>query len=97
MLDQFSRPPRVFILRAGLVPIIDASGVHSLKTLAERCQRQGTVLIVSGLRKQPRQVLRDMRIHEREGELHFVGDFNDACVLAERLVSEADAMTASAG
>ena len=96
VLDRFTRPPAVFILRMGLVPIIDASGVHSLKTLAERCRRQGTRLIVSGLRKQPHQVLRDMHIGERQGELHFVGDFNDACVLAERLLGEADATGASA-
>ena len=43
LLDQFFVPPRVFILRMRLVPYIDASGVHALKNLAERCARRGIV------------------------------------------------------
>ncbi len=82
LLDQFFVPPRVFILRMRLVPIIDASGVHALKSLADRCRRKGIVLIVSGLQAQPQRVIADMHLDERPGELYFVPDYDHAVALA---------------
>lgn len=87
LLDQFRVPPRVFILRMRLVPLIDASGVHALKALLERCHRRGIVLVVSGLQSQPKQVVSQMQLHPREGELYFVPDFEAALALARRLVN----------
>ncbi|HEY5970895.1 MAG TPA: SulP family inorganic anion transporter [Pseudoxanthomonas sp.] len=86
LLDQFFEPPKVFILRMRLVPIIDASGVHALETLFDRCRRRGIVLVISGLQAQPLKVVRKMHMHPREGELHFVADFESALQLAETLV-----------
>ena len=89
LLDQFFVPPRVFILRMRLVPIIDASGVHALKSLADRCRRKGIVLIVSGLQAQPQRVIADMHVDERPGELHFVADYEHAIALAETVATKA--------
>jgi SulP family sulfate permease len=86
LLDQFMSPPRVFILRMRLVPIIDASGVHALKTLAERCHRRDIVLIISGLQAQPKRVLAGMHLDEREGQLQFARDYPHALQLAESIV-----------
>jgi SulP family sulfate permease len=85
VLDQFFKPPRVFILRTRLVPFIDASGVHALAKLAERCRRQGTVLILSGLQSQPREVLARMGLQPDGHWLHFAEGFDAACMLAETL------------
>ena len=41
VLNLFPRPPRVFILRLRLVPLIDASGVTSLRQLVKRCRHAG--------------------------------------------------------
>ncbi len=87
LLDQFRVPPKVFILRMRLVPVIDASGVHALEGLLERCQRRGITLIVSGLQPQPRRVLAQMRLHPREGALHIVPDFDSALRLADDLIA----------
>jgi SulP family sulfate permease len=86
LLDQFRKPPKIFILRMRLVPIIDASGVHALKALLERCRRRGIVLVISGLQPQPQRVVRDMHLHPREGELHLVADYDSALVLARTLL-----------
>ncbi|WP_426284584.1 SulP family inorganic anion transporter [Luteibacter sp. E-22] len=85
LLDQFQKPPSVFILRMRLVPIIDASGVHALKTLLERCRRRGIVLVVSGLQPQPQRVIRAMALHPREGELYFVDHYEAALALSREL------------
>jgi len=87
LLDQFRQLPRVFILRMRLVPVIDASGVHALKALRERCRRRGIVLVVSGLQAQPRRVIQQMDLHPQEGELYFVDHFDAALVLAGDLVA----------
>ncbi|WP_243040669.1 SulP family inorganic anion transporter [Dyella sedimenti] len=86
LLDQFRRPTKVFILRMRLVPIIDASGVHALKTLLERCRRHDIVLVVSGLQAQPLRVIRQMALQPREGELYFVPNYAAALALSQQLV-----------
>lgn len=85
VLDQFFRPPYVFILRMRLVPFVDASGVHALNKLAERCRRQKTVLILSGLQSQPRKVLERMGMRPDGKWLHFAAGFDAACDLAATL------------
>lgn len=87
LLDQFRTPPRVFILRMRLVPVIDASGMHALEALLERCQRRGIVLIVSGLQAQPRRVFAQMRLHPRHGMLHIVPGYDAALSLAQALLA----------
>ncbi|MDH5824242.1 SulP family inorganic anion transporter [Luteimonas sp. RD2P54] len=87
LLDQFVETPRAFILRMRLVPIIDASGAHALKALADRCRRRGIVLIVSGLQAQPNRILADMALG-REGQVRFASDFERALQLAETIASE---------
>lgn len=88
VLDQLFHPPKVFILRMRRVPLIDASGVHALNALAGRCRERGIVLIISGLRGQPAQVVETMSLQARPGELEFVGDFNDALALATQIIGE---------
>jgi len=52
-LNQFERPPRVFILRMRKVPHIDASGLHALGEFHSKCRRQGIRLLLSGVHAQP--------------------------------------------
>ena len=85
LLDQFFEPPRVFILRMRRVPYIDASGVHGLQSLANRCARRGIVLVVSGLQAQPNRVLADMALAEQPGQLHFTSNYERALKLATSL------------
>jgi SulP family sulfate permease len=87
LLDQFRVPPKVFILRMRLVPVIDASGMHALEALLERCQRRGIVLVVSGLQAQPRRVFAQMHLHPRHGMLHIVPGYDAALILAQELIA----------
>jgi SulP family sulfate permease len=93
LLDQFFHAPKVFILRLRLVPIIDASGVHALKALLQRCRNRGIVVIASGLQAQPRRVLEKMQLQPRPGELYFVEDYEHALALARELVGTSVAET----
>jgi sulfate permease, SulP family len=82
VLNQFPRPPRVFILRMRLVPLIDASGVAALKALLERCRRHGTRVILSGLNQQPRAILAQMGVRPDGVQLEFADNFAAALARA---------------
>ena len=86
LLDRLYETPKVFILRMRVVPMIDASGVHALKTLVERCRRKDIVLVISGLQPQPNRILVDMRLQEEPGRLYFVSNFERAVALARSIV-----------
>ena len=85
VLNQFPKPPRVFILRLRLVPLIDASGVTALRQLLSRTARLGTRVIFSGLREQPRAILKQMGIREDGTGLIFAENFAEALAVAQRL------------
>lgn len=94
VMDQFRSTPRAFILRMRLVPIIDASGVHALRMLLQRCRKRGIVLIMSGLQAQPARVVRQMHLQPEEGALHFTDDFPAALALSRTLIAEQPAGSA---
>ncbi len=84
VLDQFAKPPRVFILRMRAVPFVDASGVNALRQLHSRCARRGTQLILAGLPEQPRAVLTQMGVVAAASGLRFAADFAEALTMAEQ-------------
>lgn len=65
-----------------LVPLIDASGVTALRQLLTRCARNGTRVILSGLREQPRSILLQMGIKPDGTNLQFADDFGAAVLQA---------------
>lgn len=58
VLSQIEAPPRVFILRLGAVPVMDATGMHALREFQRRCRRLKTSLLLCGLAPQPLSVLK---------------------------------------
>jgi SulP family sulfate permease len=82
VVNQFPKPPRVFILRMRQVPLIDASGVTALRQVLKRCARVRTRVILSGLREQPRAILAQMGIRPDGVELRFAENFAEAVTMA---------------
>jgi len=48
---------RAVVLRMHGVPVMDVTGATALRTLVERLDRRGILVLISGLQEQPRQVL----------------------------------------
>jgi SulP family sulfate permease len=82
VLNQFTTTPRVFILRMRLVPLIDVSGVRALRQMIERCRRNGTQVILSGLRRQPSEILAQMGLQADGHALQFAENFSEAIQLS---------------
>jgi SulP family sulfate permease len=83
VLDPIRSPPRVFILRMRQVPLIDASGVHALEQFLDRCQKQGTAVILSGLVGQPSAILHQMDFGQHPNLLGIASGFDEALAMAE--------------
>ena len=88
-LRALSRPPRVFVLRMRRVPAIDASGLHALEEFYEKCRRQGTKLLLSGVHAQPLVAFHRARFDERMAADTMFGSLNDALDRARRIVGAA--------
>lgn len=64
VLAQIEAPPRVFILRLGAVPVLDATGMHALREFQRRCRRLKTSVLLCGLAPQPLRVLKTAGVLE---------------------------------
>jgi SulP family sulfate permease len=83
-LNQFERPPSVFILRMRRVPHIDASGLHALEEFHAKCRRQGMRLLLSGVHAQPLFAFAKAGFDEVVGLENMFETIDDALAEARR-------------
>jgi SulP family sulfate permease len=69
-LGRVEKPPRILILRMRDVLAVDATGLRALEELWEKARRDGTSVVLSGVRPQPREAM------ERAGLLAELGPEN---------------------
>ena len=84
-LERIGAPPTVLIVRLRAVPIIDATGVSALETMLDRCDKNGTKVIVTALQPQPARILEDMGVLKR---VTRAPDFATAIEMAKEMVKE---------
>jgi SulP family sulfate permease len=60
------------------VPVIDCTGLKTLRDLNTRCRREGTMLILSGVHSQPVIALTNSPLYEELGEDNITGHLDDA-------------------
>ena len=85
-LKGLEKPPKVFILRMRRVPAIDATGMHALDEFYNKCRRQHTTLILSGVHAQPMYALAKYGLLDKLGEAHLFGNIDDALNKARQLI-----------
>jgi len=86
LLNELERPPKIFILRMRRVPTIDASGMHALEEFYLECTRQGTKLLLSGVKRGPLRNLRRYHLDELIGEDHIFSNINNALEFSRELL-----------
>lgn len=80
--DLIKPPPKVFIIRMSMVPMIDSSGVVALEEFIHRCHKNGTKVILSGVKPAMMKILLEMEMTDRMEEVTFVPDFQTALAIA---------------
>ena len=86
LLNELERPPKIFILRMRRVPTIDASGMHALEEFYLECTRQGSILLLSGVKRGPLRSLRRYKLDELIGEDHIFSNINAALEFSRELL-----------
>ncbi len=76
--------PRVLIIRMRQVPAIDATGIHALREVAEKCRAEGTRVILSDVHARPMAALARTDLLERLGEENLVGHIDEALNVARQ-------------
>jgi SulP family sulfate permease len=89
-LNQFERPPAVFILRMRYVPHIDATGLHALHEFLDKCRRQGTRLLLGGVHARPLFELQKSGLLDRIGADNVFDSLDAAIHRANELLSPPD-------
>lgn len=73
------------ILRMRSVNAIDATAVHSIEQLYEKCEKRGITLVLSHVNEQPERVLRKSGLYEKIKEENICVHIDDALERAAKL------------
>ncbi len=79
--------PKVLILRLHLVPAMDATGMNALESVIERMKKRGTTVLLSGIHKQPYEMLAKAGFTETIGMENFCETFDDALARSNALLA----------
>ncbi|HEY1112783.1 MAG TPA: sulfate permease [Chitinophagaceae bacterium] len=88
-MEFVEKPPRVLIIRMRKVPIIDGTGIRTLKEVHHACRHRGTKLVLSGVGEgEVYEELRKSRMIFAIGKANVCATFEEALLRAETLLEE---------
>jgi len=82
---------QVVILQMDAVPVMDMTGLVALESAISKLHNKGTYVVLSGVQKQPREVLERAGMREEAGTLSICANGEEALVVARLYVGLADA------
>lgn len=88
VMEQEDATARVLILRLHLVTAMDATALNTLESLIERFQHRKGTVILSGLHRQPLDMLRKAGFIEVIGRRNLCGHFDQALARAREVLNE---------
>ncbi len=89
ILDAIEAPPKVFILRMGNVPFIDASGVEALQSFIEKNQARGTRVLLTRVNQPSLRTLNAMGLTDKLGPDAVQKNLVRALAKAREIIGEA--------
>ena len=82
------KKPKVLIVRMRNVPVIDATGIHTIKDVLRMCRNDKMQLIISGIQPQVLEEFRKSRLLFQIGKRYVTDDFDLALQRAEEVVGQ---------
>jgi len=79
---------QVLIIRMRGVPSLDATAMHSLEGLYEKCQKNQVQLVFSHVNEQPMKAMEKDNFVEKIGRENFCAHIDDALKRADEIISE---------
>jgi sulfate permease, SulP family len=87
-MQRIDKLPRVLILRLHLVSAMDATALNALESIVERMHNNRGVVILSGLHRQPLDMLRKAGFVEVVGRRNLCATFDDSLERAKQVLAE---------
>lgn len=81
------KKPKVLIVRMRNVPVIDATGIHTIKDVLRMCRNDKMQLIISGIQPQVLEEFRKSRLLFQIGKRYVTDDFDLALQRAREVVA----------
>jgi sulfate permease, SulP family len=78
IMSSIHHHPKVLLLRMSKVPYMDTTGEAYLAGIVSHFQKQGGTILISGLKKQPKETLMKTGLYGRIGEEHILDHTGDA-------------------
>ena len=85
-MARISDKPKILLLRMRSVSSIDAAGIQMIEDLLNRCNREGTQLLLSGVHAQPVVALTRAGVLKQLGEENALGNIDAALNRARELL-----------
>ena len=85
-MNRISETPKILILRMRSVSSIDAAGINMIEDLMNRCKREGTQLLLSGVHAQPVVALTRAGVLKQLGEENALGNIDAALNRAREIL-----------
>jgi SulP family sulfate permease len=87
-MKMMENPPKILIIRMRYVPIIDATGLHTLQEVFQETKNQDTKLILSGVQEGLYKQLEKSKILFMVGKENVCPDIDHALARAETILRE---------
>ena len=87
VMGNIERTFPVIILRLRNVPVMDATGLRVLTEFYQRCRRDGTVLVLSGVHSQPLDAMIKSGLYEEIGKENVLGHIDNALDRARQILN----------
>lgn len=84
ILEEITEKPQACILRLRNVPLLDASGIRSIKEFHAKCQKQKVLLFLAEAEGKTQSALYRFHIHTLLGEHHICSTFDAALSAAKK-------------
>ena len=85
-MEGMNEMPKILILRLHLVSAMDATALNTLESVTERMQKKNGAVILSGLHRQPLDMLRRSGFIEVVGRRNLCAHFDDALARANEIL-----------
>ena len=88
IMDTIHSYPKVIILRLSKVPFMDLTGENHLRIMIETLKKRGTMVLISGLNRQPEKTMHRTGLHELIGSSHFFPHTSNALSFAVQQMAQ---------
>ena len=85
-IKVIEKKPKVLIVRMRHVPVIDATGLHTIKDVLKMCNRDKIQLIISGIQPQVLEEFKKSRLLFQIGKRYVTSDFDIALQRANEVL-----------